>query len=452
MRCLSQNCLPAESSAEMRIKMKIRTECISFFCILIFLIGNPEVAYASLLGRESVTDTDRTQEIFCGMDPSQIHIIYEMNGGKNDKENVNSFYAKDLPFTFKVPSREGYNFSGWYMDSDYQNKLTTLTRKNAKNMILYVKWTPKINNHYNVEQYAYKTGYLLYTNSKTLKDCNYNFWNELSIPGMPSTREEDYLNNMICSASQCPQGICFTTDYVLITSYSGEKNTYGSLLIFNKDTGDYLVTLQMKKNSHLGGITFDGENVWICHSNSNTLERIPYEFIKKIAADAPQTVVDASEITNEYRINNVPSCVTYYGDRLWIATHTKFFDSKMISYSYDKKTDSLTALSKYKIPSKVQGVTFDTDGTVYLSTSYGRKKSSFIKVYDSVLTLSKRPNHPKAKVEMPPCSEEIVLQDDNLYVLFESAGERYFEGTDGNGMSSAPLDQLLEVAVSSLYN
>ena len=163
-------------------------------------------------------------------------------------------------------------------------------------------------------------------------------------------------------------------------------------------------------------------------------------------------MVDASAISDEYKIGNVPSCITYYGGRLWVATHTKLFHSQMISYSYNAKEDKLTSLSKYNIPSKVQGVAFDKDGTVYLSTSYGRTKSSYLKVYSSVLAMTKNPNQPSIKIEMPPCSEEIVLQDDNIYVLFESAGERYFEGTDGNGTSTSPIDRVLEVAVSSIYD
>ena len=44
---------------------------------------------------------------------------------------------------------------------------------------------------------------------------------------------------------------------------------------------------------------------------------------------------------------------------------------------------------------------------------------------------------------MPPCSEEIDIDEDNLYVLFESAGEKYLEGTDGKGQSLSPIDKLL---------
>jgi len=58
---------------------------------------------------------------------------------------------------------------------------------------------------------------------------------------------------------------------------------------------------------------------------------------------------------------------------------------------------------------------------------------------------------PALEVEMPPCSEEVVFMDGVLVVLFESASEKYFEGTDGKGNSIAPLDTLLEIEIASLW-
>ena len=200
-----------------------------------------------------------------------------------------------------------------------------------------------------------------------------------------------------------------------------------------------------------GAFAFDGENVWICHSNSNTLERISYEYITTIANDVPGYCIDASALSDEYRLKNTPSCITCYGGRLWVATHTRFFDSEMYSYSYDKEADKLTAVSSYNLPSKVQGVAFDDNGSIYLSTSYGRNNSSYLKVYASLLALDKKPNDPKVKVEMPPCSEEVAIADDTVFVLFESASAKYFEGTDGMGKSPAPIDKLLEVSVASIW-
>jgi uncharacterized repeat protein (TIGR02543 family) len=414
-----------------------------FICVLVLLFSDPELAFASQYSVGSNLFEESVDGVY--------KIRYEMDDGINNVLNLPELTQEDLPFTLEVPTREGYNFAGWYTDSTYTHKITRITADNACDMVLFAKWTEVIDDNYNVENYAYhKTG-ALDESEKDLKDCRYSFVDDLEIPGMPSTREQDYLNKLITSESQVLQGLAFSDDLIMMTAYAEDSSTSGSLLLFDRDNGEYLATLKMKENSHLGGIAFDGENVWICHSNSNTLERIPYEYIKEVAAEAPGCAVDASELTEEYKVSNSPSCITYYGGRIWVATHTKIFNSEMISYSYNKKDDKLTSFSKYQIPNKVQGIAFDDTGAVYLSTSYGRSKSSYLKVYSSLIALSQSPNDPDMKVEMPPCSEELAIAGSNVYVLFESASMKYFEGTDGNGTSVSPIDKILQVDVASIW-
>ena len=57
--------------------------------------------------------------------------------------------------------------------------------------------------------------------------------------------------------------------------------------------------------------------------------------------------------------------------------------------------------------------------------------------------MTTNPNKPQVQIEMPPCSEELDIRDGNVYVLFESAGEKYYEGTDGLGKSISPIDRIL---------
>jgi hypothetical protein len=283
-----------------------------------------------------------------------------------------------------------------------------------------------------------------------LKDCGFSFLEELNIPGMPTTREADLDNNYIFSTSQCPQGICFTETYVLLTSYSEEDDCLGELMVFDRESGDYLVTLGMDAKSHLGGVAFDGKNVWVCNSNQNTIERISYDFIELMATENVGDVVDATAVVDIYPVDNTPSCITCYGDRLWIATHTKIFSSEMVAYYYDGNQNELNSLNSYQIPAQVQGVAFDDTGRVYLSTSYGRKSSSYLKMYSSVVALSTEPGKPIWQIEMPPGSEEIDIRDDELFVLFESAGEKYYDGTDGKGKSLSPIDKILILDLSSI--
>lgn len=439
--------------------MKLRKELFAVFYVIILLLNDRQVTFAKDLneiGQQSVSETyvaawrPSAAGALSDEGVSRIRLIYELNGGRNSAQNPRYLTSEQLPVQLQIPMREGYNFAGWYTDSSYRNKITQIDG-DAQDVVLFAKWTEAIDNYYNVEMYSYQSAHSIDYTGRTLKDCSYAFLDQIRIPGMPSTREEDCLTNVIRSDRQCLQGLCFTPDYILMTSYAEGDGDPGSLLVFDRESGTHLVTLDMKEKSHLGGIAFDGENVWICHSDTNTLERIPYEWVRAIAEEAPGCCVDASALSEEYRVQNVPSCITCYGGRIWVATHTKFFDSKMVSYRYSDLEERLIPMSSYRIPNKVQGIAFDEGGAVYMSTSYGRNNSSYLKVYSSLLALDDCPDEPAGRVEMPPCSEEIAIVGDRLYVVFESASRKYFEGTDGKGTSSSPIDQILELSVSSVW-
>lgn len=371
------------------------------------------------------------------------YIYYDLGGASNNINNP-SFITKENKYVgLREPHKYGYRFAGWYLDKHFSKKVDVLSYKKSAGYIVYAKWVRTVNNEYSVENYSYESSES--DSMILLKNFDFDFLDEINIPGMPDTKVYDFLNNYIFSVSQCPQGLCITDDYVLITSYSTDSDALGELMVFDKDDGEYKVTLGMDAKSHLGGIAFDGENVWVCNSNDNTLERISYDFIDLMATANSKQVVDATGVVDVFKVKNKPSCITYYGGRLWIATHNVLLESDMIAYYYDEDGGKLESLSTYKIPSQVQGVAFDESGKVYLSTSYGRQSSSYIKCYKSLISLSSKPNKPDVSIEMPPGSEEIDCSDGKLYVIFESAAEKYLEGTDGKGNSLAPIDKILRI-------
>ncbi len=376
------------------------------------------------------------------------HIIYNLNLGENHYLNPSVYYEQLLPVKLMPPKREGYNFAGWYTDSSYKHPLTGIEDCENGNLILYAKWTKKISGSMNIQLYSYGAGSLTRSPEKKLSNMSYRILEDLDIPGMPGTRFKDYITNKLFSVDQCPQGLCVTEEHILVTSYStGNHENYGSLYVFDRRTGDYLATLSMKKGSHLGGICYDGENLWICHSNYRTIERLDYALVKEIAKHQPGRTIELAQKHEEYRVLNSPSCITFFSGKLWIATHTRFFKSIMKSYRYSG--GALEECEEFAIPDKVQGVAFDEDGHVYLSTSFGRSKSSYIKVYRSAYDLSKQPEKPAECVEMPPCSEELAIAGDELLVLFESGAQKYMEGTDGKGKALAPLDHMVAIQLDS---
>ncbi|MDE7313993.1 MAG: InlB B-repeat-containing protein [Eubacterium sp.] len=374
-------------------------------------------------------------------------IIYNLNLGENHYLNPSVYYEQLLPLKLMPPQREGYNFAGWYTDSSYKHPVTEITDCKDGNLILYAKWTKQISSSLNIQLYSYSAASLTRSPEKKLSNMSYRILEDLDIPGMPGTRFEDYITNKLFNVDQCPQGLCVTEDLILVTAYSTGGRDYGCLYVFDLNSGEYLMTLSMKQGSHLGGICYDGESLWICHSNYRTIERLDYALVKELASHKPGRTVMLEAEREEYRVLNSPSCITYFGGKLWIATHTRFFKSVMKSYRYNG--GALEACEEFAIPDKVQGVAFDHEGHVYLSTSFGREKSSYIKVYVSAFALSRQPEKPAECVEMPPCSEEIAIAGEELFVLFESGAQKYMEGTDGKGKSLAPLDHMVAIHLDS---
>lgn len=65
-------------------------------------------------------------------------ISYQMKGGKNNTKNPKTYSEKGSKLY--EPSRKGYSFGGWYLDSDYKNKIDEIAAGTQGNLTLYAKW------------------------------------------------------------------------------------------------------------------------------------------------------------------------------------------------------------------------------------------------------------------------------------------------------------------------
>lgn len=65
-------------------------------------------------------------------------IFYQLKGGKNNIKNPKTYSVKGSKLY--EPSRKGYNFAGWYLDSAYKNKISEIAAGTQGNLTLYAKW------------------------------------------------------------------------------------------------------------------------------------------------------------------------------------------------------------------------------------------------------------------------------------------------------------------------
>lgn len=65
-------------------------------------------------------------------------ITYKLNKGKNHEKNPSAYYKQKV--NLYSPTRKGYVFKGWYTDSKFKTKITSIKKNSTKNYTLYAKW------------------------------------------------------------------------------------------------------------------------------------------------------------------------------------------------------------------------------------------------------------------------------------------------------------------------
>ncbi len=67
-------------------------------------------------------------------------ITYNLDNGVNNEANPTSYTVETLPVQLLAPTKDGYDFLGWYTEYNYVNKIESVTVDNIGNLDLYAKW------------------------------------------------------------------------------------------------------------------------------------------------------------------------------------------------------------------------------------------------------------------------------------------------------------------------
>lgn len=70
-----------------------------------------------------------------------LAINYNLNGGTNNKDNPAQRFYKAGDVSLKDASRVGYTFDGWYTDSAFTKKITSISSTDNNDYTVYAKWT-----------------------------------------------------------------------------------------------------------------------------------------------------------------------------------------------------------------------------------------------------------------------------------------------------------------------
>ncbi|MBQ0066133.1 MAG: hypothetical protein KBT48_10265 [Firmicutes bacterium] len=283
------------------------------------------------------------------------------------------------------------------------------------------------------------------------------------------------------SAYYVPQGLCQTEDYIVITGYHngkiGSKSKEDNkgwdsvLYILDVKSHELITTLGLPQAYHNGGIAYDGENMWFCGNTSSKYLKKGKPFVQCMKYEKLVDIVNASGIygqipkeavSEQISIDNVPSFLECDKGVLWVGTYinnTTNADGYAIGYPIQNIEDENPSLNKLNvlringIPSSSQGMDID-NGELYVSSSgqggANWVSSSFITRFD-ISALNGGSNFLDlngqfvSQIEVPKMNEEIIVDKNTVYMVFEACAEAYLKGMP-TGMKTdriLPIDRSL---------
>ena len=273
-----------------------------------------------------------------------------------------------------------------------------------------------------------------------------------------------------------PQGICIAGDYMLVTAYDNVryyaqktgreyKKVNNSVLyvLSNQESTKYqlLTTIVLPDINHVGGVTFDGENVWIAKSSTKMCSRISYDKIRQ-AVRSGETSYALLEYDQNVPCGAVASFVTYYDGKLWVGTYSNRISKKGTLRSFDIKQKSTSEGIKYElqkeeeilIPGYANGVEFvESGGKTFMAlvSSKGRYFDSNIYFYQVVRDpyTGKNLYDLYGSCKFPPMAEELVCDGENTYFLFESSATCY--SALAYAKCKYPVDRICALSTQELF-
>lgn len=313
-------------------------------------------------------------------------------------------------------------------------------------------------------------GYSLYTGTKFKEENGTNtnpaskdleeFYNELEeyypefykniatsiratyvIPGLvqaetiQSTGEEEGDSDQ--TEDMTPQGLSFLEDYVVISAYSNGGGFNSVLWVLDKKTGKYIKTIVLPTTSHVGGIAYDHLNnrLWITTTEGDDTSQISALNLNTIKTDQFSKTKKPVEFDFQVSLGQIErsSYMAYDQEKLLVGYfdkddhgHLGIFQLDSEGYPTGKNLDSeaYQPTTIIDTPDQIQGIAVHGH-QILLSQSYGNEDSKILwfdfSGYNALTDLLE----PKKELVAPPYMQQIQVEGDLLYLLFESSAFKY---------------------------
>lgn len=281
-----------------------------------------------------------------------------------------------------------------------------------------------------------------------------------------------------------PQGFCFderSSSFVMTGFMSNNKPS--PIHMVSKETGENIKTVWLKKPSgedyigHCGGMKIWKDYVYIADGSEPLVYAFSYNDL--INAENEQSITSIGSFSTKAQDDSfiIPAFIEIQDDKIIIGefyreesyptpeshhlTTTSGEQNKSLALVFNLDANyhlgiNPNLISVYSICEKVQGATIH-NGKIYLSTSWGVDFST-IRIYDlskaskSTIDFFGKTDLPLTYIDnsclvkdlkIAPMSEELVFVDNNLYILIESASNKYIFGkfTGGQWMYATDLEK-----------
>ena len=280
------------------------------------------------------------------------------------------------------------------------------------------------------------------TYKKMRSAMNYN--KSFAIPGMKTTNVAGF-----SCTTMVPQGLCLAGSYFLITAYDYKNELNSVVYVVSRSSKSYITTIVLPSKAKVGGIAYDGTNVWI--SKGKAVASFPYSVVTN-AVNAGTSYTELAAYKSVSTLDSTASFMGYYNNVLWIGTFRQA-TSTMKGYQINNKATlpSLSPAYTMDVPSKTQGITFDSAGTMILTRSYRTKKAksgyiSQLRTYKPSFASPKSngkvlKNTAMKVTTMPPMVKGAAVYGTYTYALFSSS---YYKSC------KYPVDRVIAMKESKL--
>ena len=84
--------------------------------------------------------TKENINIYAKWEPITYNIKYILNNGKNNTNNPSTYTIETNEIKLLNPTKAKENFNGWYLESNYKTKVTSIPTNSNKDITLYARW------------------------------------------------------------------------------------------------------------------------------------------------------------------------------------------------------------------------------------------------------------------------------------------------------------------------